>query len=146
MPKSKTSFLVDVNVWLAIVYDLHVHHEPAMAWFSSLGSQSACLCRITQLGLLRLLTNTKVMGVDVRGQAQAWRILDALLEDERVSFLAEPSDLDVTFRLMTKTSQPAVNVWTDAYLAAFSRAAGVEMATFDRAFSRMPGLHVRLLP
>ena len=145
MPKSKTSYLVDVNVWLAIAYDQHLHHEPAVEWFEGLDRQCACLCRVTQMGLLRLLTQEKVMGRDTRSQSKAWSVVDALLDDERVWYAGEPSAMDRDFRSLTKSSHASANLWTDAYLAAFSRAAGLYLATFDKALGRLAGASAHLL-
>jgi predicted nucleic acid-binding protein len=39
--------LVDLNVWLALVYDGHVHHPVAISWFEHGGRESAAFCRIT---------------------------------------------------------------------------------------------------
>src|SRR5690349_3742270 len=98
MPKSTRSFLVDINIWLALAYDLHVHHELATTWFESIGPEQAALCRLTQLGLLRLLTNPRVMGRDVLGQSRAWGVFDKLFADARVRFITEPEGIDPSFR------------------------------------------------
>lgn len=92
-----------------------------------------------------MLTAQKVMGKDVRGQSKAWAVLDALMQDERVSYASEPSGLEPFFRSLTQTSLPAVNVWMDAYLAGFSRAAGLRLITFDRVLSRLAGPSGQLL-
>src|SRR5688572_20623437 len=118
MPKLTTPFLVDINVWLAIAYDLHVHHEPASDWFETIGPEQAFFCRLTQLGFLRLLTNSKVMGGDATSQSKAWQAYDKFVRDPRVSFFQEPQHLEATFRQFTRSQHRATNVWTDAYLAA----------------------------
>src|SRR5229473_2080374 len=107
MPKSTRSFLVDLNVWLALAYDLHVHHDIAREWFDTIGDGQAAFCRLTQLGLLRLLTNPSVMGADVVGQKKAWQIFDRLFEDQRVRFVGEPEHVDQLFRELTRSNQPA---------------------------------------
>ena len=91
MPRSTTSFLFpDVNVWLALSYQRHVHHPAAKAWFERLDENARlCFCRFTQLGLLRLLTTDAVMGEDkVLSQAEAWRAYDRLNGDERISVVS----------------------------------------------------------
>ena len=55
-PGISDTALVDVNVWLPLVYDGHLHHLAAVSWFDQEDGKSAAFCRITQLGLLRLLT------------------------------------------------------------------------------------------
>ena len=54
--------LPDVNVWIALAAEGHVHHLPARKWFAAQPTASVAFCRITQMGLLRLLTNSNVMG------------------------------------------------------------------------------------
>ncbi len=100
MQRSLRSFLFpDVNVWIALTLESHVHHVVAARWFGGLGSDSRlCFCRITQLSLLRLLTTEAVMGTEVMSQAEAWRVYDRWLEDTRVVFLDEPAGLEQTLR------------------------------------------------
>jgi predicted nucleic acid-binding protein len=66
MLKSSSSFLFpDVNVWLALSCERHLHYPAARTWFEQLeDSARACFCRLTQIGLLRLLTTDAVMGED----------------------------------------------------------------------------------
>jgi predicted nucleic acid-binding protein len=54
---------LDVNVWLAFAVDGHPHHKAALKAWGEL--KRPTFCRITQLGLLRLLCNRQVMGNDV---------------------------------------------------------------------------------
>jgi len=50
-----TISLPDVNVWIALAAEGHVHHVPAREWFPAQPDASIAYCRITQMGLLRLL-------------------------------------------------------------------------------------------
>ncbi len=93
MPRSSSSFLFpDVNVWLALSYERHVHHATAKEWFEQIGPGARfCFCRFTQIGLLRLLTTDALMGSDrVLTQAEAWRVYDRWLEDDRILLVEEP--------------------------------------------------------
>ena len=73
MPPSTTSLFPDINVWVALTYEGHVHHTTAAAWFAALSPHTTmAFCRFTQHGLLRLLTATAVMGDEVMTQPQAW--------------------------------------------------------------------------
>lgn len=133
---SKLSLFPDINVWIALTYDGHVHHIKAHKWFENLPSAARLFfCRITQLGLLRLLTAEVVMGTDeARTQQQAWRAYDSWTEDERVEFLAEPIGLEEQFRALTRSQRASPKEWGDAYLVAFAEAAGLAVVTFDRTF------------
>jgi uncharacterized protein len=135
MQKSTKSFLFpDVNVWIALTLEEHVHHVRARVWFESIsGSGRLFFCRFTQLGLLRLLTAEGVMGHDqVMGQAEAWRTYDRWLQDERIGFLEEPSEIEPAFRALTQSGQPAPKDWADCYLAAFASSAQLTFVTFDQ--------------
>lgn len=131
--------LVDVNVWIALAHDGHVHHRRAVKWFDSAVDGETCFCRITQLAFLRLLTTERIArscGAKTPSSSQAWDCYDAFLGDRRVSYLAEPSRIEDEFRRLTETGFAAPKLWTDAYLAAFARTADIGLATFDGAFAR----------
>jgi len=51
-------YLPDVNVWIALAADQHIHHNVAKRWFTGIQDDQVLFCRITQLGFLRLLTNS----------------------------------------------------------------------------------------
>jgi uncharacterized protein len=53
--------LCDVNVLLALVTERHVHHAAAVRWFDTLPAGAAVVCRVAQMGLLRLLNSPTVM-------------------------------------------------------------------------------------
>jgi toxin-antitoxin system PIN domain toxin len=137
MRKSSRLFLFpDINVWLALTYDRHVHHTTARKWFEGLAPTARLFfCRLTQLGLLRLLSAPAVLGPDrAKSQPEAWRAYDRWLEDVRVEFLDEPSGLETHFRALTRSPHASPKDWADAYLAAFAQASRLTVVTFDRAF------------
>jgi hypothetical protein len=131
----RLSLFPDVNVWLALTYQGHVHHRAAKDWFDSLAREAQLFfCRITQLGLLRLLTTETVMGKgEVMSQAEAWAAYDRWLEDDRVSFLSEPPEIERAFPALSRLKQPAPKDWADSYLTAFAMASDLRLVTFDRA-------------
>ena len=138
MPKSTTSFLFpDINVWIALTIERHVHHTRATEWFGSIGGSGRLFfCRFTQLGLLRLLTLEAVMGQrEVKAQAEAWKTYDRWLQDERIGFLDEPPEIEAGFRGLTQSGQAAPKDWADSYLAAFAKGAQLTLVTFDQALS-----------
>jgi len=58
------------------------------------------------------------------------------LSDPRVSFAAEPADIETHWRVYTQSRSYSPRVWNDAYLAAFALAGGLELVTFDRGFTQ----------
>jgi uncharacterized protein len=135
MPRSSRSFLFpDVNVWLALTYEGHVHHPAAKQWFEELDVDARLVfCRLSQISLLRLLTTQAVMGDEVMTQAKAWRCYDRWLEDSRVILLDEPPIIEQAFRSLSQQTRPSPKDWADAYLAAFASASGMRLVTFDQA-------------
>lgn len=137
MTKSSRLFLFpDINVWIALTYDGHVHHLAARNWFAGLAPTARLFfCRLTQLGLLRLLTAAAVMGPDqVKSQQEAWKAYDRWLEDERVELLDEPGGIETHFRPLTRSPHASPKDWADSYLAAFAMASRLTVVTFDQAF------------
>jgi len=133
------SYFPDVNVWLALAYEGHQLHASATSWFVTLSEESVYFCRFTQLGLLRLLTHPSVMRQDVRNQIEAWQTYDSFLQDERVSFHSEadPEQIQSSLRKLTSSGRSLSPQWPDAYLAAFARAEGLMLVTFDRGLRQM---------
>jgi uncharacterized protein len=137
--------ICDVNCLLAFCYDRHVHHPDAITWLESQNELSVVICRNTQLGLLRLLTNASVMGVDICNLKQAWTIYDTLMGDERFDFATEPINLEQHLRRYTAGERVSPKLWQDAYLAAFARATKYHLVTFDGGFQQYDGLRLTLL-
>jgi uncharacterized protein len=142
----KKTLLPDVNFWLALVFDAHVHHPSALAWFNGLTSEICHFCRLTQMGFLRLANNPKVFPNDAVTVAAAWQLYDLTSADPRVSFANEPAGLEAVWRQFTHGQQFSPKLWNDAYLAAFAQAGGYEVVTFDQGFAQYKGMALTLLP
>lgn len=133
--------LVDVNILLSLATDRHASHGLAVRWFDDVSPGGAVLCRVVQMGLLRLLNNPAVMQEDVLDTAGCWTLWHRLLEDERFRFVSdEPSELDAVFEQFTAGRGYSPRLWTDAYLAAYAQTAQFSLVTFDRDFQAFPGL------
>jgi len=94
------------------------------------------------MGLLRLITNEKVMGREVLSQRQAWHVYDTLCADNRVAYLDEPADVEGNWGEYSSSSNARTKEWTDAYLGAFARARGLRVITFDKGFRSFPALEL----
>jgi uncharacterized protein len=137
--------LADVNVLLALLVRQHEHHKVALRWFEGLSADGAGLCRFVQLALIRLLGNSHIMGDDAVSAGTAWRLIEELLHDERITFIPEPAVLDATLPPLLNSPVPTVKLVADAYLAAFAIASARRMVTLDRGFRQFKGLDVDLL-
>lgn len=145
MPASGEIKLADANVWLAVAFSDHLHHPRATAWFEAQEDGTCAFCRVTQMALLRHLTNSKIMGQFVQSQQDAWKKYDTLANDPRVVFLTESSTVESAFRAFTQAASPSQAVWTDAFLAAMAVERHAQLVTFDQGFSRFAGLNLRIL-
>jgi toxin-antitoxin system PIN domain toxin len=124
---------LDANVWLALIWNRHIHSERAAAWFDQAGEEQFFFCRCTQMTVLRLLTTYPVMGKDTKTMSEAWALWDQVWADPRIAFLPEPDDLEKEFRSRSRFASRSPKVWADAYLLAFTAVAGLKLVTFDRA-------------
>ncbi len=131
------SYFPDINVWLALTLKGHVHFRPAWAWYQALPlNANLVFSRISQLGLLRLLTTRAVALENTMTQAEAWAAYDRWLLEGGAIFAAEPFGLEPELRARANLIQAAPKNWTDSYLAAFATAHSLQLVTFDKALSR----------
>ncbi len=135
----------DVNVWISLIVVEHIHHRTARAWYERGEWDALIFSRVTQMGVLRLLTNAHVMGRRVVSAHGAWAVMDELRANQSIRMAAEPPGLEIVWRELLPVSQSGSNFWTDAYLAAFARTAGYTLVTFDRAFAKYKNTQVKLL-
>ena len=134
------TYLPDVNVWIALAADKHVHHPATRSWFARLQDQRLAFCRITQLAFLRLLTNKHVMQEEVMSPSGAWQAYRSLRSDWRIGYITEPDGLAESWDAFTAGALSSPNLWTDAYLCAFAHAAGLTLVTFDVKIPAREGL------
>jgi uncharacterized protein len=134
--------LADVGVWLAAIWGRHAQHRIARSWFEA-QSDEMILCRVTQLSLLRLISNPAIMREDAVTRSKAWRIVDQLRSDDRVLWAEEPDELEAVFRAISARNDQSHKLWTDDYLAAFAQASGASLATLDSKLkNRYPSVQV----
>jgi hypothetical protein len=131
-----SSIFPDVNLWLALSHDIHIHHITAIRWLAAQDeARTFVFCRQTQLALFRLLTTEAVLGSEVRSQRQCWEIYDRWIEGGKAVLAAEPAGMDAALKLRTFAESPSPKAWADAYLAAFAETAHLTLVTFDRALA-----------
>lgn len=128
----------DVNVWLAISHEVHVHHKTALLWAHEQDeSATFVFCRQTQMDWFRLMTTQSVMGKEVLTQRACWALCDLWINSGKAVFWPEPAEVEKLYRGRTMEQQVAPKAWMDAYLAAFAEAAGLTLVTFDKALAGM---------
>lgn len=138
-------YLPDVNFWLALVFQVHIHHKHVLSWFEKVPDNSCAFCRMTQQGLLRLSTNPLIFKKECVTMAKAWEIYDRLLHDPRIFYINEPEDLVAHWKKYTIPLQYSPKVWNDAYLAAFAKNLDFIIVTLDKGFKMYEGLKCVIL-
>ena len=139
------SELLDVNVWLALEVEAHVHHAAAVEWFASRDESSCAFCRVTQMAFLRHLTNKAIMRSEVLTPAEAWQAYRETLGVPGIAWLAEPAGFEDGWEKASQRSGASGSWWTDAYLAAFAMLHDARLVTFDRDFRRHEADGLRVL-
>jgi predicted nucleic acid-binding protein len=67
--------------------------------------------------------------------AEAWRVYDRMYDDDRVTFVAEPADVEKRFREEAAGRTASPKIWADAWLLAMAEEAGGVLVTFDKALA-----------
>ena len=140
-PLRPTGDLPDINVWLALAVQEHPHHAAAARYWSE--AQEArpsgfWFCRVTMLGLVRLLCQPKVVGEGALQLPAAWGLYQSFRAVPGVGLLADPPDCDeqLAAHLIQDGRPLPARCWTDAYLAAMAQSAGLRLVSFDKDFQR----------
>ena len=128
--------LLDVNVVVALLDQLHIHNAIVDEWFDTPGLQWS-LCAFTEAGVLRYLTRPKTGKMSME---QTAAILDSLKMEPGYHFqpiTADWKDLTEPFARRVHGH----NHVTDAYLLGLAIREGLILTTFDKAILHMAGEH-----
>lgn len=138
--------LPDVNGWLALSASHHPYHRRARAYWEQEAAPEISFCRVTMLGLVRLLMQPRVMGDAALPTVQALGLWQRWLQLPEVSLRAEPAACEATLQALATPTLPPRRL-TDAYLAAMALSGGMRLVSFDSDCRRFDGLDLlRLEP
>ena len=126
------SFLLDVNVLLAVCWEELEAHETARSWFAANGAKGWSTCSLTEAAFVRLSMNPKVFP-DPATFREALAVLSALRATPGYRFLEQGSPL-------TESDYPAKTVRghkqvVDATLLALARRHKAQLVTFDKGIA-----------
>lgn len=97
------------------------------------------------MGLLRLLTNRRVMDEDVLMPPDALSVYKEFLSDARSHFSEEPEGVEKRWNALMTNPRVGGSSWTDAYLAAFAMEAAVRLVSLDAGTRKWAGLTPEVL-
>src|ERR1017187_5939276 len=123
-----SSTFPDVNVWLGLLLENHVHRAAARRWLESTGSGLVGFLRVTQMSVLGLLTTPAAMNGKPLRMPEAWAAYDR-------AFVDEPSGIEAVFRKYARKNHASPKLWADAWLLAFAECADGVVVTFDQALA-----------
>jgi toxin-antitoxin system PIN domain toxin len=108
------TFLLDVNVFMAVLWENHEHHQVARTWFR--GITDFVTCPVAQLGFARV-SSLPALGYSMSPD-QAFSILRSFLADARHHFVSD--DLSCEDRGVRTDLMAGANQITDHYLVAIA--------------------------
>ena len=124
------SYLLDVNVLIALADPAHVQHEPAHDWFAREGQQDWATCPITQNGLLRIVGHSRYPNSPGTPAAVAATLASLCALPGHQFWPGGISLMDARYIDASRLLSSAQI--TDSYLLALAGSHGGRLATFDR--------------
>ena len=127
--------LLDLNILTALLWPAHEHHEAAHRWFGVRRKARWATCAITELGLIRLVTNPS-FSRDALSPADALVLLASNLAHESHDFWIEDLSVVAALEAVPRKLQVYKQV-TDAYLLALAGHHQGVLATFDHGIETL---------
>lgn len=112
------TYLLDVNVLLALLWEDHPDHPAATVWIVG---RTVAVCPIAEIGFLRISANPRAIGASM--ERARGLLADFLNVPGRVRINDDIPALESPFARWDSV--------TDVYLAELARKHGMKLATFD---------------
>jgi hypothetical protein len=131
-----TAYLLDVNLLLALIDPVHIHHESAHRWFAEKGQKAWATCPVTENGFIRIASHPNYPNRP--GDVTAVHaILRQLCETPGHHFWTEDISILQIFESDAIITHAQI---TDVYLLGLAVHKGGKLATLDQ---RIPVAAVR---
>ena len=116
------TYLLDVNILIAVLWITHTHHAKADAWIKG---KRLALCPISEMGFLRISSHPRGLGARM---ADAEALLEKFYGELHPEFIAA----DISCRALRARNSDAVS---DIYLARLADRHKMKLATLDTSIS-----------
>ena len=127
------TFLLDINVLIALIDPAHVGHDAAHRWFVEQGGQAWATCPLTENGVIRIAGHPKYPGAPGSPAVVAAIVAQLRTLPGHVFW---PDDISLVGAEHIDAEQILTSGQvTDSYLLALAVAHGGHLATFDRRLS-----------
>ena len=124
------SYLLDVNLLVALFDPRHVNHDAAHRWFRHTAESRWATCSVTEIGCVRILSNPSYRTVSTT-PAEAMARLQRFCDSRGHSFWPDDVALRTALREAVKDRLQGYRQITDFHLVALAAARGGHLATFD---------------
>jgi toxin-antitoxin system PIN domain toxin len=146
---TRTVWLLDANMLIAMTHDHHVHHAESLGWFAAEPRRRWATCALTQLAFLRLASNPRIAGHASITAAEAMHGLEELVAHPQHEYW-DDAPAPASLPALRHPAFVGHRQVTDIYLLALAAERGQVLATLDRgvaAFAAAAGLaaHVELV-
>ena len=135
------TYLLDVNVLIALAWPTHTHHAKAHAWFAQINtakSSNWATCPLTQLAFVRISSNPKLVQTAVSTQAAVQMLAQIVAVTGHVFW---PDDLSLQgLGCFESAHFVGHRQTTDAYLIELAKAHKGKLATFDSGLAQLLSL------
>jgi hypothetical protein len=127
------TYLLDINVLIALIDPAHIAHDDAHRWFESTGHAAWATCPITENGVIRIVGNPRYPN-SPGSPALVAGIVGELRTLPGHCFWPDDVSLAGAGGVVTAKILMSAQV-TDTYLLALAKAHGGQLASFDRKLS-----------
>lgn len=138
-----TSYLLDVNVLVALMWPAHEAHAAAQGWLKGTSRGNWATCPLTQAGFVRTVSNPAFSPHAV-SPGDALDVLATSLTHPRHVFWADDLPLAEALRPF-RSRMTGHGQITDAYLLALAVHRRGILSTFDRAIVTLAGRETQAL-
>ena len=143
------TFLLDLNLLLALAWPSHIHHDPAHSWFDREALPGWATCTLTQFGSVRLSSNPAFTS-DAVSPTEALSLLQDITAMDGHEFWSDDADC-VSAAFASGMQITGHRQVTDAYLLSLARKRSGCLATLDHRMSQLlprsdrPNPHLRIV-
>lgn len=135
---SDNRYLLDVNVYFALLSEYHIHHKLVTAWFN-VPDLDWAICPFTEAGFLRNATAPRPGQISMD---EATIALARMAQEPGYSYLAITADWQTLCSPLFKRLYGTKQV-TDAYLLGLAVREGLVLVTMDKGILHLAGEEFR---
>lgn len=131
----RPQYLLDVNVFVALTFTTHVHHQLVKAWFNASQGLQWAICAFTEAGFIRTATAPRAGQLTM---SEATAVLTQLTQHPGYHYVPITADWHTLcspfFRRLYGTKQV-----TDAYLLGLAVQERLILVTLDQGLLHLAG-------